>query len=505
MKITLTKHPLHRTACDAVVVTHFEDDSRPAGAGYALDKRTSGLIGALLKDGDFKGKLFETSLLYTRRLITSKRIIVIGMGKRSECDAERIRMVFSKTARTARDLRLRSFAASMDFDGAGPGPSGAARAAVEGALLGLYRFIPYKTEQADPKRDPGKFIIVGEGQGLRRAAETAEIISKAVSLARDLVSSPANQLTPAVLARKAKELLTGRGVNVTVYDEKRIQKIGMNTLLGVARGSDEGARLIIMEYRGGRGKERPLVLVGKGITFDSGGLNLKPAEAMGDMKEDMAGAAAVIGTLRAAADLGIPAHIVGIVPAAENLPSGRACKPGDVLTSLSGTTIEVTNTDAEGRLVLADALTWAHRYRPRAIIDIATLTGGCIIALGNGISGLLGTDETLTAMLKDAGKETGEHLWELPLWRDYEELMKSDIADVKNAAGRPAAAITAALFLKKFVGDCPWAHLDIAGTASLTKERSYIPKGASGVGVRLLVQFLEMWVRRQDGADSHRH
>jgi len=196
---------------------------------------------------------------------------------------------------------------------------------------------------------------------------------------------------------------------------------------------------------------------------------------------------------------------VGIVPAAENLPSGRACKPGDVLTSLSGTTIEVTNTDAEGRLVLADALTWAQRYRPRAIIDIATLTGGCIIALGNGISGLLGTDETLTAMLKDAGKETGEHLWELPLWRDYEELMKSDIADVKNAAGRPAATITAALFLKKFVGDCPWAHLDIAGTASLTKERAYIPKGASGVGVRLLVQFLERWVRRQDGADSHRH
>ncbi|HNU86467.1 MAG TPA: leucyl aminopeptidase, partial [Syntrophales bacterium] len=271
---------------------------------------------------------------------------------------------------------------------------------------------------------------------------------------------------------------------------REMEKLGMNALLSVARGSMEPARFIILEYSGGRRGDRPFVIVGKGITFDSGGISLKPPDKMEEMKADMSGGAAVLAVVKAASELELPLNLVGLVPATENLPGGRAYKPGDVLRSMSGQTIEVISTDAEGRLILADALTYAGRFKPRAIIDMATLTGACIIALGDDVIGMMGTDGALKESLRRAADETGEKLWELPIWEDYAELIKSDVADMKNTGGRAGGAITAAVFLSKFVGATPWVHLDIAGPAWLNKEKPYIPRGASAVGVRLLLRFL---------------
>jgi leucyl aminopeptidase len=275
-----------------------------------------------------------------------------------------------------------------------------------------------------------------------------------------------------------------------VLDAGQMKELGMNALLGVARGSDEPPQLIILEYRGGKKSSPVIALVGKGITFDSGGISIKPSDKMDQMKTDMAGGAAVIAAVRAAAELGLPVNLVGIVPATENLPGGKAYKPGDIFKSLSGQTIEVVTTDAEGRLILADALTYAGRYKPAAIIDLATLTGACIVALGDHVIGMMGTDDDLKREIRVAAELTGEKVWELPLWEEYHELIKGDAADYKNSGGRAGGAITAAAFLSKFTGGYPWVHLDIAGPAWLTKEKPYIPKGASGVGVRLLIQFL---------------
>jgi leucyl aminopeptidase len=269
-----------------------------------------------------------------------------------------------------------------------------------------------------------------------------------------------------------------------------MKEIGMNALLGVASGSNEEAKFIILEYSGGKKKEAPVVLVGKGLTFDSGGISIKPAEKMDEMKTDMSGGAAVMGAIMAAADLELPLNIIALIPATENMPGGKAYKPGDILKSYSGKTIEVLNTDAEGRLILADALAYASKYKPAAIVDVATLTGACIIALGDDVIGMLGTDDKLKKEINKAAQVTGELVWELPLWENYHEQIKSDIADYKNTGGRAAGTITAAAFLSKFVGNYPWVHLDIAGPAWTVKDKPYIPKGASGITVRLLVEFL---------------
>jgi leucyl aminopeptidase len=270
-----------------------------------------------------------------------------------------------------------------------------------------------------------------------------------------------------------------------------MKKTGMNALLGVASGSAQEPKFIILEYSGGKKGNAPIVLVGKGLTFDSGGISIKPAEKMDEMKTDMSGGAAVIGAVMAAADLRLPLNVVGLIPATENMPGGSALKPGDILKSYSGKTIEIVNTDAEGRLILADALSYASKFKPQAIIDIATLTGACVVALGDDVIGMLGTDEKLKSEISQAARESGELVWELPLWDIYSDQIKSDIADYKNSGGRAAGTITAAMFLSKFVGDFPWVHLDIAGPAWFEKDRSYIPKGASGIPVRLLVEFLK--------------
>jgi len=285
----------------------------------------------------------------------------------------------------------------------------------------------------------------------------------------------------------------GKNIKVKLIDAEEMRQVGMNALLAVAAGSDEPPVMIVLEYNGGKKSSPIIALVGTGVTFDSGGISLKPSENMDKMKSDMAGGAAVIATVKAAAELGLPVNMVALVPATENLPSGKAYKPGDILKSLSGLTVEIVTTDAEGRLLLADALTYAGRYKPAAIIDVATLTGACVIALGEHVIGMMGTDDELKDDIREAAELTGERVWELPLWEEYHEMIKGEAADYKNASGREGGAITAAAFLSKFADGYPWVHLDIAGPAWLAKEKPYIPKGASGVGVRLLVQFLRKW------------
>ena len=494
MDITVKTGPLADFDCKILLVGHFEDSKAPEGAAHLLDKKCNGLIGELIEEGDFTGELYSSSVVYTGESVRSRRIMIAGLGKKEEFDLERLRGVFSKAVQKIRDLNITKLATSLDFGESEFSIRETAQSAVEGSMLGLYRFTRYKTLKKDKEARIEELTIIENRpellEDVRSGAETAEIISRAVYCARDLVSTPSNDMTPGILAERASDIAKEKNLKFEALDEAAMKELGMNALLGVARGSAEEAKLILLEYNGGKKDDRPVVLVGKGITFDSGGISIKPSEKMDEMKSDMSGGAAVIGTIKAAAELKIPLNVVGIIPATENLPGGRAYKPGDVLETMSGLTIEVKNTDAEGRLILADALTFAGRYNPAVIIDIATLTGACVVALGDYLTGMMGTDNDLKEKIRSASDTTGEIVWELPLWHEYDELIKSDVADIKNTGGRAGGTITAALLLKRFAGDYPWVHLDIAGPALLSKDKPYIPKGASGVGVRLLVQFL---------------
>jgi leucyl aminopeptidase len=363
-------------------------------------------------------------------------------------------------------------------------------------VLGQWRFEELRSEPAeDDHRPPLDAVgVLVPADSFRASAEAAarrgQAVAAAQNYARELAVRPGNIVNPRYLADEASRLGEELGLRVTVLDAAGIGTEGMEALLAVAAGSDEEPRFIILEYSGAA-DARPLVLVGKGVTFDAGGLSLKTAQSMESMKHDMSGAAAVLGSLQAIAQLGLPAHVVGIIPAVENLPSGHALRPGDVIKSRSGKMIEVLNTDAEGRLILADALSYAARYEPDAMVDIATLTGACVVALGHEATGLMASDQGLAGELQAAADRAGERVWPLPLWEEYRELIKSEIADIKNTGGRAAGTITAAMFLREFAGSVPWAHLDIAGTAWAEKAGPYQPVGPTGVGVRLFTE----WVR----------
>ena len=496
MQVSVLTGDAVRSKVPVVIVCHFEDENRPSGYAAHADTITGKLVTDLLTAGDFKGKMNETLLAYSRTDDGARRILLIGLGKRSEFTLDRYRGTFSTAARYLRDRRITTIAFQAETPVHDFTVSEAVAAAVDGMLLGLYRFTPFKTnDDTTAAMEDCRIFVDSDAdlKAIRSAADEARQIADAVAFTRDLVSSPANEMTPVIMASKALELASS-SVRVTVLERDEIEQLGMNALIGVAKGSSEPPRFIILEYTGSSETSPPIVLVGKGVTFDSGGICIKPADKMDQMKDDMAGGAAVMGTIKAAATLSLPIDIVGIIPAAENLPGGSAYKPSDVLRSHSGKTIEVINTDAEGRLLLADALSYGHsRYRPQAMIDIATLTGACLVALGEDIIGMLGTHVTVKERLTASAQATGEFLWELPLWDDYNELIKSDIADVKNTGPRFAGTITAALFLKKFTGTTPWVHLDIAGPSWASKDKPYIPKGASGCGVRLLVHCLKNW------------
>jgi leucyl aminopeptidase len=412
-----------------------------------------------------------------------------------------VRQAVASAAELAQKKRIPALALDLDgFVNTTVELNQAAAAATEGLALSAYRY-------DDFRRDSGKDLppllreallvcaSAGEENDVQAAVAAAQIVCAGVCLARDLVNAPGNVKSPQDLAKRCRLEAEAAGCSCTILHRQELEEEGMGALLGVAQGSMREPCLIILEYRGA-GDKAPLALVGKAVVFDSGGISLKPAEKMDEMKMDMAGGAAVLGTITAAARLQLPINLVALIPAVENLPSGHAIRPGDILTSLAKKTIEVLNTDAEGRLILADAITYAQRYQPEALIDVATLTGACIVALGHQASAILGTDQPLIDTLIAAGDSSNERLWQLPLWDDYDQLLKSDVADIKNSGGRAAGTITGAAFLKAFAGEKPWAHLDIAGTAWEEQGRPGIPKGGSGVGVRLLIDFLRTRVEQ---------
>lgn len=502
MKIKVKTGEIQKMNSELIVVNLFEGVVEPGGATAAVDKALDGQISRLIADGDFKGKAQETALLYTNGATPAKRVLVVGLGKEEKFGLEAIRLAAATAAKRVRDLRVKSFSTIVHGGGRGGiSLADATQAVVEGTELALYEFKELKTE---PEDDPKKvndmtFVVFDESKRpeVEAAVEVGRKIVAGVHLARDLVNRPANYATPTVLAQHAQEMADEFGMACQVLDEAEMAELGMGSLLSVAQGTDEPAKFIVLEHKGhdaGHYGLDTVALVGKGITFDSGGISLKKGEGMESMKGDMAGGAAVLGAMRAVAALDLPLHVVGLVPATENLPSGKAYKPGDVVRAMNGKTIEVISTDAEGRMILADALVYASRYQPQAVVDLATLTGAIVIALGHHAIGLFSNDDDLVARLEAAGQTSFERVWRMPLFEEYGEQLKSHVADVKHVGGRPAGSITAAFFLSKFVGDFAWAHLDIAGKAWTDEDKPYTPKWATGVGVRLLTQFLRDWV-----------
>ncbi len=433
---------------------------------------------------EFSGKEGELILVPAPDNIKPERILFVGLGKKDDISPEKIRQAGGNSLRFLRDKGMKHLALSTSIlNSLNQKPADF----IEGALLGLYTFKKY-FEKKDNKSLKSIIILSKNNKALRDELEWVRAVTSSVYFSRDLINTPANDMTPKRLADTALTLKNKKLI-VKILDKKDVQRIGMGAYLAVAKGSKEPLKFIILEHKGSH--KQPIVLIGKSITFDSGGLSLKPPEGMEKMKYDMAGGAAVLGVMKSVSTLKIPIHIIGILPATENLPGGSATKPGDVVKTITGKTIEITNTDAEGRLTLADAIEYAMRYKPRYIIDIATLTGACTIAFGNEAIAMMGNDKYLMDKLKQAGEKTYERVWEMPIFEEYKEYLKSDVADLKNSGGRNGSLVSSAYFLYKFVNNIPWVHLDIAGTAWIEKDKPYIPKGATGVGIRLIMNLLK--------------
>lgn len=490
---------LNRKA-QAIIVGVFEDRPRSTLL-RALDKALGGIFQQALQAGEFRGEFKQTLVVPSAGRIPAQRVLLIGLGPEKDADLKRLRQAAAVAGACLQQRRIIEASTNLVHTRIkGASLQDTAQAVTEGLLLAAYRFDRYRTEHREkfsPRLAEVRYLVDDKDcvSVVEKAIALAQAVVEGVYLARDLVNEPGNVKSPLFLAEQAQALARELGISCTVLDVGSLEQQGFGALLGVARGSVREPCLIVLEYQGGKKGDKPVALIGKGVVFDAGGISLKPAEKMDEMKMDMAGAAAVLGTFKAAAKAALPINLVGVIPAVENLPSGTAMRPGDILTSLSGRTIEVLNTDAEGRLILADALTYVKRFAPRAVIDLATLTGACIIALGHHAAAVLGSDETLVASLLEAGRQSGEPLWQLPLWPEYAEQLKSEIADLKNIGGRPAGTITAAAFLQRFAEELPWAHVDIAGTAWEEKGEPWVPKGASGFGVRLLMTYL----RHQSG------
>ena len=498
MKITPQKGRLETFPSEAVVAFHFQGDEKLQRDMEAMDKASGGLISNIMQSGDFQGELYQPSLIYTGGTLPAKRILLMGLGERGDFSLDKWRGAASKAAQFLRDRGIKEFSLRPYLGGEGKiSLEDFSQGLVEGIYLGLYQFTEFKTEEREKiKEVEHVHLVTPDGRRIphiQRAVDNAESISRAVYLTRDLVSRPANRKKPSMLAQIAKDVAGNNGLRWKVLNMEEMKKLGMGALLAVASGSREPPEFIILEYKPPGSLLETVVVIGKAITFDSGGLSLKPSENMDKMKHDMGGGAAAMGIIQTVSQLKLPIHLIALIPATENLPSGSAYRPGDILKSLSGKTIEVISTDAEGRLILADALAYSQRFKPKAIIDLATLTGACIIALGENVTGMMGNDDELKARVRRAAERTGEKVWELPLWEEFDEQIKSEIADIKNVGGRPAGTITGGAFLKKFVGEYPWVHLDIAGPVWADRDKPYIPKGATGVGVRLVVQLLRDW------------
>ena len=492
MKYTVDTGRLIDAASDAAIIIIV-----PENPDFdAIDPEIAVHIRRLIDLGDFTGKAKTSSLVYTNDGIQIPRILFVGGGKQEKLDIENTRQIYGRAARILSEMGLKSATIAL----AATATSEEVEAAVTAISLSLYQFNAHQTKISDADENKLKLLSVTllteDAQRkpmIEAAVRRGEVIANGTLLARDLSNQPGNHLTPIQLAEKAVAVAVATGLNCEIFDKATLEEKGFRTLLAVAQGSVEEPRFIILEYvPDGEGQDT-VVLVGKGITFDTGGISLKSGGGMHEMKHDMSGAAAVIGAMQVIGQLKPNVRVIGVVAATENMPSGTAIKPGDVVTSYGGKTIEILNTDAEGRLVLADALGWSAQYNPKGVIDLATLTGAVITCLGHIAAGAMGTDPELMAKVKSAAIKTHERVWELPLWDDYDEGVKSKVADVQNIGDGGAGTIAGGAFLKKFAEGYPWVHLDIAGTAWGMKGSSYIPDGASGYGVRLLVQLVEDW------------
>ncbi len=458
-------------------------------SGKILDTATNKQVSGLLAHGDLRGDVGSTLMLYNPVGIKAKRILLLGLGKKRDLSDASFRCAVSCAAKCLNKCNIRAANFTLlDVFSAPLKMVRQARNIVEAIEESMYRYDQTKSGRKKPKSLKRVALMTARSQLAKTGLgiKQGQAIANGVSYAKTISNLPGNICTPSYLARQAKKLQKTHDIKTTILNEAEMKSKKMGSLLSVSRGSREPAKLIVMEYKGGKRGENPVVLVGKGLTFDAGGISIKPAAAMDEMKYDMCGGASVFGAMRAVAEMQLEVNLVGIVPSSENLPDGAANKPGDIVTSMAGKTIEILNTDAEGRLILCDALTYAERFKPAAVVDIATLTGACVIALGHHASGLFSNDEKLAKQLLAAGEASGDRAWQLPLWDDYTKQLKSDFADLANIGGRGAGAVTAACFLKQFTENYKWAHLDVAGTA----WKSSGPKGATGRPVALLVEFI---------------
>lgn len=496
MRIRIVVDDALRDDADALVVPVFEGKDALGRVGAAADREIGGAVTDLVRRRALTGKPGQVQPLLLAGEDRARALIAVGAGPRAELTPERCREASAHAQRQASRLALRTVAFALDdFSRPGLPAADVAAALVEGGRLSAYSFRRYKSAPAEepPRVEEIRLVSRMQRSAVKAAVAHAEAVCAATETARDLGNTPPNEMTPSRLAERAREICRDAGIRFRSFGPKEMEKLGMGALLAVARGSSEPPAFLEMEIRGRGARPRTVVIVGKGVTFDSGGISLKPAENMDKMKYDMCGAAAVIGTMQALAKLKTRHRVIGLVPATENMPGGSATRPGDVVRAMNGKTIEILNTDAEGRLILADALCYAERFKPSAVIDLATLTGAVLIALGDHCSAVLGTDQKLIDSLVRAGERSGERLWQLPLWKVHMDEIRGETADVKNTGGRAASTIKGAAFLQYFVGSFPWAHIDIAATANVEKEKPLAPVGGTGMGVRLLTTFLQTW------------
>ena len=494
MDIKIKIGDISKTRADTILLGIFENVKKLSGDLADVDKLLDGEVAKLIKQGEIKGKLSEITIVHSLGKLHAGRVVILGLGKSKELTADKIRIAFADACRTLR----KKGAKHIDVTLIGVGINDvtaetSAQAIAEGAILGLYTFNRHITKKSDQGKIEGLVVIDRNPKNktaIKRGVDTGVVMAEATNLARDMVNEPSNYMTPTMMAEEAGRVAVKNGLEIEVLERDRMKELGMGAMLGVAQGSEEPPKFIILRYYGKNSKTIDIALVGKGITFDSGGISLKPSENMGDMKSDMAGGASVIAAMSAIALLKPKVNVIAIIAATENLPSGTALKPADILTAMNGKTIEIITTDAEGRLTLADALGYANKQGAKLIVDIATLTGACEVALGNVTTGAFTNNQELMDKVIAAGKEAGDKMWQLPMFDEYKEQNKSDVADLKNTGGRKGGAITAALFLEEFAEKTPWVHLDIAGTSLLDSLKGYYNKGATGVPTRSLIKLV---------------
>jgi len=489
MEFTVRTGSFDKPRSGCIVVGVFEG-RKLTPAAKAIDATSRGHIAEVLKTGDLEGKVGATLLLHKVPRVGADRVLLVGLGRERELAESQFRAALAAAVRALRGTGCAEVTFPLTAPVKGRDIGWLAEQAVIAVKDGTYRFDRMKSKPPAAKRAIRKvtFVVANKGDMalVERGVARGEAIGEGIALAKDLGNLPGNVCTPTYLAEQAQELAKRHGMKAEILERKDMERLGMGCFLAVAQGSRQPPKLIVVEYRGGAKNAAPVALVGKGITFDTGGISIKPAPEMDEMKFDMCGAASVLGALRAAALMRLPINIVGVIPATENMPDGNAIKPGDIVTTMSGQTVEILNTDAEGRLILCDALTYVEKYKPAAVIDIATLTGAMVIALGHVATGMFSNSDSLAREVIDAGNTSWDRAWHMPLWDDYQDMLKSNFADFPNIGTRAGGSITAACFLARFTKAYPWAHLDIAGTA----WKSGADKGATGRPVALLAHFL---------------